>query len=558
MILRTLHGYILRELTKLFTVTAVVLTLVLSLGGLLQPLRQHGVSAAQLFQLIIYFFPMMLTFSLPVASLLAATLVYGRLSADNELIACRASGIGLASLVLPAFALGTFIFVTNLLLSNWMVPACARGAADIVKKDLQDIAFNKLEKDRWLRYEKWVITAVKVNRISDNPPRIELIGPKMTEMGKKPVPGTKGVDEPVRRILCSASLLRFDPGGSTVTIDGRNATALDWELAAEEGREPVRVERLVTELNIPPLVKDDVKFKSYAGLQELLKDPSDYYKVKAKLDDARRVTADKILYRDILAAFDRSVPVDRRSYELVYRDLSREGKAVIQADQANMIRGPMVQLGEYDLDNKTPQTRVKITLLDADGKDDVIYRASVAKIEAISSETAATPKVSVTFPQGFTRESLRQGGGPAQHRAGSSLFETLRPAPELVARVADLPPDQLDPTDEQKKQIEDAKVNLRKNIIAEMHSRGAFAVAGLLLIVLGTALGIIFRSGHVLVAFGVAAVPAMFAITMIIMGKQVATSNQSTMQQMGVLFIWTGNMVIFAISAGVYAKLMRH
>lgn len=97
--LYTLHSYIFRELAKVFTIAALSLTLVLSLGGLLQPLRQNGVSALQLFQLILYSFPMMMTFSLPVSALLAATLVYGRLSADNELIACRASGVSMWTLI---------------------------------------------------------------------------------------------------------------------------------------------------------------------------------------------------------------------------------------------------------------------------------------------------------------------------------------------------------------------------------------------------------------------------------------------------------------------------
>ncbi len=43
--LYTLHGYILRELAKVFAVAAFSLTVILSLGGLLKPLREQGVQA---------------------------------------------------------------------------------------------------------------------------------------------------------------------------------------------------------------------------------------------------------------------------------------------------------------------------------------------------------------------------------------------------------------------------------------------------------------------------------------------------------------------------------
>ena len=40
------------------------------------------------------------------AALFATTVVYGRLSADNELTACRAGGLSHLTVTLPAFILG--------------------------------------------------------------------------------------------------------------------------------------------------------------------------------------------------------------------------------------------------------------------------------------------------------------------------------------------------------------------------------------------------------------------------------------------------------------------
>jgi len=53
---------------------------------------------SQVGQVLTWFGPAMTTYSFPIAALFATTVVYGRLSADNELTACKAGGISLISL----------------------------------------------------------------------------------------------------------------------------------------------------------------------------------------------------------------------------------------------------------------------------------------------------------------------------------------------------------------------------------------------------------------------------------------------------------------------------
>jgi len=57
------------------------------------------------------------------AALFAGALVYGRLTSDNELDACRASGISLLTLVYPGLALAIIVAIANLLLSFHVMPA---------------------------------------------------------------------------------------------------------------------------------------------------------------------------------------------------------------------------------------------------------------------------------------------------------------------------------------------------------------------------------------------------------------------------------------------------
>ena len=76
---RTLFWYVFKDLVKIFMMASGALAGIMSFGGLLRPLTQQGLDAGQVSKMLGYFtFPMM-AYSLPVAALFAATMVYGRL-----------------------------------------------------------------------------------------------------------------------------------------------------------------------------------------------------------------------------------------------------------------------------------------------------------------------------------------------------------------------------------------------------------------------------------------------------------------------------------------------
>ena len=92
----TLQRYVLRELGKTFLLAAAALTGVLGLGGgVLNIIKLNEVSPGQFLRLMGLVLPLAAAMTLPIAALFSATSTYGRLSADNELVACRASGINL-------------------------------------------------------------------------------------------------------------------------------------------------------------------------------------------------------------------------------------------------------------------------------------------------------------------------------------------------------------------------------------------------------------------------------------------------------------------------------
>src|SRR5688500_20312304 len=98
----TLFRYIFRDLMRIFLLTSGALAGIMSFGGLLRPLTEHGLDAWQAAKMLSYFMPAMTTYSLPIAAPFATTVVYGRIAADNERVACRAAGLSSFSIGLPA------------------------------------------------------------------------------------------------------------------------------------------------------------------------------------------------------------------------------------------------------------------------------------------------------------------------------------------------------------------------------------------------------------------------------------------------------------------------
>lgn len=116
-----LHRYVYRELLKTFAVSLFALVAIMLLGAVYKPLRL-GLSFAHLMRLLPSMVPYLLAWVIPAAMLASCVMTYGRLSAENELMATSVSGIPLRYMCLPAFVLAAALTGVALPLNNWVIP----------------------------------------------------------------------------------------------------------------------------------------------------------------------------------------------------------------------------------------------------------------------------------------------------------------------------------------------------------------------------------------------------------------------------------------------------
>lgn len=123
--MRILRNYILKECFLPFFIALVVLTSVFLLGNLITLANlviNKGVPISIVGQAFLLSIPLLLGYTLPIASLFAIIVAFSRMSSDNEILALRASGFQILRLLLPLITLGIIISLVALILNDKLIP----------------------------------------------------------------------------------------------------------------------------------------------------------------------------------------------------------------------------------------------------------------------------------------------------------------------------------------------------------------------------------------------------------------------------------------------------
>src|SRR5215216_3784258 len=114
---------ILWDLFKVFLLSLITITGILLLAGIIAEATQQGLGPSQILTAIPLLIPSTLPYTIPATTLFATCVVYGRLSADNEILAIRASGINLLKVVGPALLVGLLASAATMGLYYHVIPS---------------------------------------------------------------------------------------------------------------------------------------------------------------------------------------------------------------------------------------------------------------------------------------------------------------------------------------------------------------------------------------------------------------------------------------------------
>ncbi len=120
-----LHNYILREILIAFVIAMLLFTFILLVGNLAKLVElviRKGVDFVSVLKLFLFLMPYLLKFTIPMSLLTSTIFVFGRLSADREIVAMQASGIRLFKLAFPVLVLGLLFSTASIALSDQLLP----------------------------------------------------------------------------------------------------------------------------------------------------------------------------------------------------------------------------------------------------------------------------------------------------------------------------------------------------------------------------------------------------------------------------------------------------
>lgn len=142
-----LDRMILRELLKVFLMSLVGITGILLMAGIVAEASQQGLGPAQVLEAIPLLIPSTLPFTIPTTTLFACCVVYGRLSADNEVLAIKSSGVNILQVVRPGLLLGLATAVATMGLYYDFIPMTHRMLRQMAYEDAEELLYSMLRRE---------------------------------------------------------------------------------------------------------------------------------------------------------------------------------------------------------------------------------------------------------------------------------------------------------------------------------------------------------------------------------------------------------------------------
>lgn len=187
-------------------VMSFVMILLGNLNKIADLVINKGVNMLSVAKIFLFMAPYIVTYALPISILIAVLISLGRLSSDNEIIAIRANGINLFSLVIPLLLIG-IIFSLFLVIFNDRASAYAHFN---YRKTLLDIGVKNptaaFEEGVFINsFQKYILFIYRVDQ-------------KKNRLGNVRIYEPQGEDKPTRTIVAKAGEFITMPEKNTVKL----------------------------------------------------------------------------------------------------------------------------------------------------------------------------------------------------------------------------------------------------------------------------------------------------------------------------------------------------
>jgi lipopolysaccharide export system permease protein len=149
----TITRYIARSFIVSFFATLVVLTFVMSIGVIfkISTLLAHGAPWQPVVVIFLTGMPNALALTIPISTLVASLLVFGRMSADGEITAMRACGLSSWQIILSPAVISFLLAILCMYVNNEVVPLAHSAQRTAISELGMTSPLELLEEGRFIR-----------------------------------------------------------------------------------------------------------------------------------------------------------------------------------------------------------------------------------------------------------------------------------------------------------------------------------------------------------------------------------------------------------------------
>jgi len=560
----TLYRYILKDLLKLLASCAGVLVVVISFAAAIKPLSEGLLDPASLAKYVVYLAPTMLGFSMPFAGAFAATLVFHRLASDNELIACRASGMSYQTVLLPVVFLGLLLTLGLFFLSNWVVPSFYQRAAAMLEKDLTRVMVNQVSKGQAAEFGDVVLYADAVDD-RQRPPVIEGSAVQPTKLIRLRGVAVGQLDEGGRfrsdSTAEAADVLLYEVGGKTwATMHLRDVMFYD----AARG-DLMSVEQWsVPQVLLPSPFRDNLRFMSWPQLRALADQPDRFDALSSQKYELATVVAKARLLGEIERGLKAPPPDSapdlgggtvttvlgakgEHRYEIRSPGVAMRGGVGGSVLELEGTGERAVEVAYYrfgSLSRTIEAVRGVVTIETTEAEPEPVVRVELfdarvrdAEVEGRGTELSVVHLLRSRWPTavlgplvGLDSAELLAIAG-AEHGGSAVVGAAASGLRYMINR-------------------------LFRKVVAQLHERAAQSTACLLVLLLGAVLSMLMVGNMALVVYFWSFLPAIVVVIITHSGENVAT-DPDVSRALGLTVMWSGNLLLAGAVGLVYRRLAR-
>lgn len=537
-----LYRYMLSDLLRVFGLTAAVLVTIIAFGATIKPLSNDTLlGAAEIAKYLVMAIVPMLQFALPFSAGFAATMVFYRMTSDNEITAAAASGISYRRLLTPILALGLVLTLVMVLLTQWVIPRFWGLMERAIAADITRMFQASIDNGLPFEFGDVQIYADDMRVVANpNDTRAE-----------------------TRLILIRVAAAVLAPDGRIETDVTANQAVVDIYREQDETYLKLVMNDTVvfdeaaghlaqmpsyeppSAIVVPNLLRDELRSKTRGQLLALRGSPDTFGPVAEASDRLAERLWMVQLWDDLQAAlevrgqieFVQSPPA-RRRYVLNADRISggtltnRNGEPLLvtqyegatavrrmRAEEAVLRRSPGATLRSPTFELEL--LRTEVTDLTAGGIVNQRERLADRNLVLVGVELSQLLELS-------SDELLDQASAAANGDRGvRSAMERLR------------------------RQLND----LRYETHSRLHMRYAQSVTGVLLLVLGASLAMWLRGSLPLVIYVWAFAPSVLDLILISGGDKIMRDGEMIS---GFLVMWSGNVALLLLFGFVYLRLIRN